>query len=102
MYLAQLNCVQWYLGQILLAIEKCLILQIVAFMPGLSKFFAFRKYIVAIYTASVPDKFLKIKFWKSLSNSKTTFNVEKVENLLRNANINPKNGVAYKKNVYLM
>ena len=31
-----------------------------------------------------------------LSNSKATFNLENV-NLLRNPNVNPKNGVAYKK-----
>ena len=38
MFLAQLNCVQMYLGQILVIIGKLLILHtVVAFMPGLSK-----------------------------------------------------------------
>ena len=40
--------------------------------------------------------FLKLKFWKLLSNPKATFNLEKV-NLLGNPNINPKNGVSCKK-----
>ena len=43
--------------------------------------------------------FLKLNFWKLLSNSKETFNIENV-NLLSNPNPNPKNGVAYKKNVH--
>ena len=34
MFLAQLNCVQYYLGQIPVTIEKSLVLHIVAFMPG--------------------------------------------------------------------
>ena len=37
LFLVQLNCVQQYLGQILVTIEKLLILHIVVFMPGLSK-----------------------------------------------------------------
>ena len=41
-------------------------------------------------------KFLQFKIWKLLSNSKATFNLENV-NLLNNPNVNPKNGVAYKK-----
>ena len=45
--------------------------------------------------------FLKLKFWKFISNSYCpkqllTFNLENVS-LLTNPNINPKNGVAYKK-----
>ena len=36
--------------------------------------------------------------WKLLSNNEATFNLENV-NLLSNPNVNPKNGVAYKKNV---
>ena len=43
--------------------------------------------------------FLKLKFWKSLSNFQGTSNLEKV-NLLSNANANPQNVVANKKNVY--
>ena len=46
--------------------------------------------------------FLKLKFCKLLSNSQATFNLENV-NWLSNSNVNPKNGVAYKrKNVYLL
>ena len=37
--------------------------------------------------------------WKLLSNSYATFNLETVT-LLSNPNINPKNGVTYKKNLY--
>ena len=40
--------------------------------------------------------FLKLKLSKLLSNSQATFNLENV-NLLSNPNVNPKNGVAYKK-----
>ena len=40
--------------------------------------------------------FLKLKFWKLLSNSYATFNLENV-NLLSNPSVNPQNGVAYKK-----
>ena len=36
-FLVQRNCVQQYLGQMLVTIEKLLILHIVAFMPGLSE-----------------------------------------------------------------
>ena len=39
---------------------------------------------------------LKSKFWKSLSNSQATFNLENV-NFPSNPNVNSKNGVAYKK-----
>ena len=74
-FLVQLNCIQQYLGQILVTIEKLLILQIVAFMTGLSK-------------------------RKLLSNYWATFNLVNV-NLLGNPNVNPKNGVAYKKNVWV-
>ena len=42
-------------------------------------------------------KFLKLKFWKLLSNSSATFNLERV-NLLSNANVERGNGIAYKKN----
>ena len=41
--------------------------------------------------------FLKLKFWKLLSNSLATFNLDNV-NLL--PNVNPQNGVSCKKNVY--
>ena len=41
-------------------------------------------------------KFLKLKFWKLLSNSPATFKLERV-NLLSNANVEPENGIAYKK-----
>ena len=37
MFMAQLNCIQQYLGQSVVAIEKLLILHIVALTPGLSK-----------------------------------------------------------------
>ena len=40
--------------------------------------------------------FLKLKFWKFLSNFLTTFNLQNV-NLLSKPNVNPKNGVVYKK-----
>ena len=70
-FLVQLNCIQQYLEQILVTIEKLLILQIVAFMTGLSK-------------------------RKLLSNYWATFNLVNV-NLLGNPNVNPKNGAAYKK-----
>ena len=33
MFFAQLNCVEWYLGQITVEIEKLLFLHIAAFMP---------------------------------------------------------------------
>ena len=39
-----------------------------------------------------------LKFWKLLSNSKATFNLENV-NLLSNPNVNSSNGVAFKKSV---
>ena len=71
--LVQLNCIQQYLGQILVTIEKLLILQIVAFMTGLSK-------------------------RKLLNNYWATLNLVNV-NLLSNPNVNPKNGVAYKNNM---
>ena len=38
--------------------------------------------------------FLKLKFWKLLSNSRATFNLENV-NLLSNPNVNLQNGLAY-------
>ena len=37
MFAVQLNCVQCYLGQILVTTEKLLVLRIDAFMSGLSK-----------------------------------------------------------------
>ena len=70
----QLNCVQQYLGQILETVEKLLILHIVIFMPGLSK-------------------------WKLLSNYSATFNLENI-NLQSNPNVNPKNQVAYKNKIF--
>ena len=42
--------------------------------------------------------FVKLKFWKLLSNSKATFDPENV-NLLKNPNVKHKNPVAYKKRV---
>ena len=40
-----------------------------------------------------------IKFWKLLSNSKATVNLENV-NSLSNPNVKPQNEVAFKRNVY--
>ena len=70
----QNNCVQQYLGQILVTAEKLLILHIVIFMPGLSK-------------------------RKLLSNYSATFNLGNT-NLLSNPNVNPKNQVAYKNKIF--
>ena len=55
-------------------------------MPGVSKWLVYKhKY------------FSKLKFWKLLSISEATFNLQNV-NLLRNPNVNPQNGVGYKIN----
>ena len=56
--------------------EKLLILHTVAFMPGPSK-------------------------RKLVSNSYATFNLKTV-NLLSSSNVNLKNGIAYKQNVYIV
>ena len=53
----------------------------------------YNNYILPLFRTN----FLKLKFWKLLSNSQATFNLENV-NLLGNPNVNPKNRVAYKKN----
>ena len=45
---------------------------------------------------TIRTNLLKLKFWKLLSNSYATFDLENV-NLIRNCNINSKVGVAYKK-----
>ena len=51
--------------------------------------------IYANYKVTVlGTNFLKLKFWKFLGNSQTTFNLENV-NLLRNPNVNSKHGDAY-------
>ena len=56
-------------------------------------------FILKIYTNyKLPmfrTNFLKLKFWKSLSNSQSTFNLENL-NLLSNSNVNPQNGVVCK------
>ena len=80
--MAQLNCIKEYLGQILATIEKIVNLT-----------------FSCLYTR--PIKVVgQLKFWKLLSNSAVTFNVENV-NLLSNPNVKPENGVAYIKKMCL-
>ena len=60
----------------------------------------FYYFILKIYTnyklPAFRTNFIKLRFWKLLSNSSATFNLENVS-LLSNPNFNSKNGVAYKK-----
>ena len=54
----------------------------------------YSNYILPVFRTN----FLKLIFWKLVSNYLATLNLENV-NLLSKPNVNPKNGVAYKKNV---
>ena len=52
----------------------------------------YSNYILPVFRTN----FLKLIFWKLVSNYLATLNLENV-NLLSKPNVNPKNGVAYKK-----
>ena len=55
----------------------------------------YSNYILPVFRTN----FLKLIFWKLLTNYLATFNLENV-NLLSKPNVNPKNRVAYKKKTY--
>ena len=76
-FLVQINCMQKYLGQILVAIEKL-----------------FNFTFSCLYAR--PIKVSLLKFWKLLGNYLATFNFENV-NLLSNPNVKPQNVVGYKR-----